>query len=89
MGRRTYWVYMTSNGNRTLQVGVAPDLTRLVTGDRSLRLVHAEPFLSPMEAIRREKQLKAWTRERKVRLIESANPNWCDWFALPLQPKKK
>jgi putative endonuclease len=80
---------MASSGNRTLQVGVAPDLTRLVTGDRPLRLVYAEPFLSPMEAIRREKQLKAWTRERKAALIEAANPNWSDWFALPIQPKKK
>ena len=88
MGRRTYWLYITSSSNRSLQVGVAPDLTRVVTGHRPLRLVYAEPFLSPMEAIRRETQLKAWSRERKVRLIESANPDWRDWFDRRLQPTR-
>jgi putative endonuclease len=31
-----------------------------------------------MEAIRREKQIKAGPRWRKVSLIESANPEWKD-----------
>ncbi len=31
-----------------------------------------------MEAIAREKQLKAWKRWWKVRLIEETNPYWVD-----------
>jgi putative endonuclease len=33
-----------------------------------------------IEAITREKQLKAGTREKKVALIESANPDWVDLY---------
>lgn len=29
-------------------------------------------------AITREKQLKKWNREWKVRLIEKSNPQWAD-----------
>lgn len=29
-------------------------------------------------AIRREKQLKGWTRAKKIALIESVNPRWID-----------
>jgi len=31
-------------------------------------------------AISREKQLKAWKRDWKIRLIESANPRWRDLY---------
>jgi len=40
--------------------------------------VHVEPFESPEDAIRREKQLKKWNRDWKIRLIESENPDWSD-----------
>ncbi len=43
-----------------------------------------EEFDSIEEAIAREKQIKAWRREKKRNLIESANPTWQDlsqdWF---------
>jgi putative endonuclease len=29
-------------------------------------------------AIAREKQLKGWSREKKIRLIEALNPTWQD-----------
>jgi len=36
------------------------------------------------EGIRREKQLKKWNRDWKLRLIERTSPNWVDlakeWF---------
>jgi len=31
-----------------------------------------------MKAIRREKELKGWRREKKIALIESTNPKWRD-----------
>ena len=39
-------------------------------------LVHVEEFASPQEAIAREKQLKNWHRDWKIRLIDESNPDW-------------
>jgi putative endonuclease len=37
-----------------------------------------EIYHSPSAAIAREKQLKGWTRARKIALIEQTNPPWLD-----------
>ncbi|MEQ8587602.1 MAG: GIY-YIG nuclease family protein [Thalassobaculaceae bacterium] len=42
------------------------------------RLVHSESYRRIDDAIRREKQLKAWRRAWKIELIEEQNPNWND-----------
>jgi len=42
------------------------------------RLVHFEPFQDIVAAIEREKQLKGWTRGKKVALIERGNHDWRD-----------
>ena len=42
------------------------------------RLVYYECFDWVDAAIRREKQLKRWRREKKVALIELKNPTWED-----------
>jgi putative endonuclease len=42
------------------------------------RLVYAEQYPSPQEAIQREKQLTEWKRDWKIRLIEQENPDWDD-----------
>jgi putative endonuclease len=41
-------------------------------------LVYYEVFNDVNEAILREKRLKKWNRDWKIRLIESINPNWDD-----------
>jgi len=46
------------------------------------RLVHIETFPSAREAIAREKQLKNWRRDWKIRLIEEENLDWSDLFRL-------
>jgi putative endonuclease len=43
-----------------------------------LRLVYVESFERPDEASAREKQLKKWNRDWKIRLIETDNPEWRD-----------
>ncbi|MDH4981549.1 GIY-YIG nuclease family protein [Hyphomicrobium sp. D-2] len=43
-------------------------------------LVYHEHHDDMEMAIRREKQLKAWRRAWKVRLIESMNPEWVNLF---------
>lgn len=45
---------------------------------RITRLVYCEVVEGAMNAIRREKQIKAWTRAKRIALIESRNPGWED-----------
>lgn len=42
------------------------------------RLVYYETFSNALDAIRRETQIKGWTRKKKLDLIESMNPRWKD-----------
>jgi putative endonuclease len=42
------------------------------------RLVYVETYASSSEAIAREKALKEWQRDWKIRLIERDNPDWRD-----------
>ena len=88
-----YYVYILSNPTRTLYVGVTNDLVRRVYQHRHRRvegftkkyylgwLVYFEQTGDIREAIMREKQVKAWRREKKVKLIESLNPRWKDLSA--------
>ena len=85
-----YFVYVLASPGRRLYVGTTNDLVRRLaehrSGDRSSftgryninRLVHAESFAAALEAIAREKQLKGWSREKKLALVEAANPQWRD-----------
>jgi len=87
----TYYTYILARGRHgTLYIGVTNNLrTRLEqhrTGHGSKfvrqysvnRLVYVETFASPQEAIAREKQLKNWRRDWKIRLIEENNLDWSD-----------
>ncbi len=42
------------------------------------RLVYYERFSDPLNAIAREKQIKGWSRIKKMHLIVSMNPAWKD-----------
>jgi putative endonuclease len=44
------------------------------------RLVWFESYDDPTVAITREKQLKKWRRDWKIRLIEERNPEWLDLY---------
>lgn len=87
----SYYVYiLASRKHGTLYVGVTNDLRARLELHRSgkgsefvrkygvTRLVYIEEYSSPEEAIRREKQLKNWHRDWKIRLIEENNPDWSD-----------
>jgi len=74
----------------TLYTGVTGNLTRrawqhknkLFRGFSSrynlTRLVYYECFCYPDAAIVREKEIKGWRRSKKIKLIESMNPQWND-----------
>jgi putative endonuclease len=97
------WVYiLASRKNGTLYVGVTTNLRRRIWEHKQrmvegfskqhhvTTLVHLEEFSDIRRAISREKELKGWTRNRKVALIAAANPDWDDlaakWFERPLDP---
>lgn len=42
------------------------------------RLVYFEKYKSINDAIQREKRIKKWNREWKIKLIEENNPEWKD-----------
>ena len=90
---KQYYVYiLASKRNDTLYVGVTSDLIKrvyehknnLVTGFTQKydvhNLVYYEVTESIESALRREKQLKKWKREWKIRLIEKGNPEWKDLY---------
>ena len=90
---KSYWVYMlASDQNGTLYIGVTGDLPRRIYIHKQkikdgftkrydvIKLVYAEAYNNPYDAITREKRLKKWNREWKLRLIEGANPEWNDLY---------
>jgi putative endonuclease len=42
------------------------------------RLIYYEEFSYPDAAIAREKEIKCWRREKKLKLIGAMNPHWND-----------
>ena len=93
---RTYYVYILASRSRNLYTGVTNNLERRIAQHRSglipgftkryriFRLVHYELFGDIRMAIAREKEIKKWRHQKKVRLIERENPRWEDlsaeWF---------
>ncbi len=86
-----YYVYiLTNDRDKLLYIGVTNDLQRRVyehknglfeglTKDYGIhKLVYYEMCHDVKDAIKREKQLKNWRREKKIALIERMNPNWKD-----------
>jgi putative endonuclease len=87
---RNYCVYMLSNKSRVLYVGVTNHLERRIYEHKNklingftekynvTRLVYYEATSDVRSAIAREKELKGWRRDKKIALIEQANPSWED-----------
>jgi len=83
---------ITNHKSGTLYVGVTSDLVKRIHEHRAgvadgfskkynlKLLVYYEMFEDPENAIRREKQIKKWNREWKVKLIEKCNPTWKDLY---------
>ncbi|MFH1759348.1 MAG: GIY-YIG nuclease family protein [Patescibacteria group bacterium] len=42
------------------------------------KVIHYEVFDNPYDAISREKQLKRWSRKKKIELIKKNNPEFKD-----------
>jgi putative endonuclease len=93
---KIYYLYIMSSQRHVLYIGITSNIqqrvfqhkTHTFTGFTAKynvsNLVYFERFGSVMAAISREKELKAWRREKKIALIEASNPKWRDlsyeWF---------
>ena len=86
-----FYVYIMANQtDRVLYIGVTGDLAKRLREHRNgvndgfthryrvRKLVYAESYNDPQEAIRHEKQLKRWRRDKKEALIRSVNPQFAD-----------
>jgi len=91
-----YYVHILASNSGVLYVGSTSDLARrmyqhvhcLIPGFtksyRVDRLVWWDATPNARAAVAREREIKSWRREKKVRLIESLKPGWMDlsagWF---------
>jgi putative endonuclease len=88
-----YYVYiLASRKHGTLYLGVTSDIVRRVYEHRTKatsgftkrygvdKLVWFEIHEDAISAITREKELKKWRRDWKIRLIEEQNPAWDDLY---------
>ena len=96
-GQKTYYVYILTNRSKTLYTGVTSNLEQRVWQHKHHvfpgfaanykidRLVYFERYSSIQSAIAREKQIKGYTRLKKIALIVAQNPTWKDlsaeWYA--------
>jgi putative endonuclease len=89
-----YHVYLLASGKHgTLYLGVTSNLSKRIHQHKMHafpgfsarygvdRLVWYEEYGAIGEAIEREKKLKKWRRDWKIRLIEDFNPDWSDLYA--------
>ena len=90
---KTFYVYMlASERNGTLYIGVTSDLVKRIWEHREglfegftkkygvKHLVWFEVHTEAMAAIAREKQLKKWNRDWKIKMIQQGNPDWRDLY---------
>ena len=93
MHMNNYFVYiLASKKNGTIYTGVTSDLIKRVYQHKSglikgftekynvKLLVYYEIHGDIREAIKREKNIKAWKRKWKLELIEKMNPQWLDLY---------
>ena len=86
-----YYVWIMTNGVRTLYIGVTNDWMRRVFEHKEklvegftkkyhiIMLVYYEATGDIQAAIACEKQLKKWRRSKKIALIQSSNPRRKDF----------
>ena len=90
MEQRIYYAYIVASRSLNFYVGMTSNLPVRMIQHREgrfeghsktfncNRLVWFERFVYVEDAIAREKQLKGWTRAKKITLIKRENPTWID-----------
>jgi putative endonuclease len=87
---KSYYVYILTNRSKTLYTGFTSNLEQRIWQHKNHvfggftdrydidTLVYYETYSTVQRAIAREKEIKGWTRARKMQLIVSENPGWRD-----------
>ena len=88
---KQYYVYIMTNKRKSVfYTGITSNLPKRIyehkekTADGFTKrynintLVYFEVFKEPLEAIAVEKKIKGWTRQKKISLIRSKNPEMKD-----------
>ena len=88
-----YWVYILASRPRgTLYIGVTNNIlgrvelhrdgkgSKFTSRYRVTTLVYFEEFSDINDAIQRERTLKRYLRDWKIKLIEQSNPQWVDLY---------
>jgi putative endonuclease len=99
------YVYILASGFKHLYIGVTTEIEQRIVQHRNgtypnsftarhnmKDLVYLERFADLDSAIAREKQLKRWSRIKKIRLIVGQNPTWIDLsqdWGKPIKPFKE
>ena len=90
MHERYYYTYIVASRSLTHHIGMTGDLDKRIFEHKKKlfdgfsatyhcnRLVWFERYAHASSAIAREKQLKGWTRAKKIALIKKSNPTWID-----------
>ena len=93
MERRPAVYILTNKRNGILYTGVTSDLPKRIWQHKNkvlkgfsarynlTRLVYFEIYQDMHAAISREKQIKAGSRDAKIRLIRDSNPDWQDLYS--------
>ncbi len=88
--RKSWFVYIVTNyTNSVLYTGITNNLSRRLWEHRNginlssftkkyklFKLVWFKEFSSPLDAIKMEKKVKGWTRQKKINLIKENNPGF-------------
>ena len=92
MSKDGFVYFLTNKSNTVIYVGVTSDLIKRIYEHKEklgegftqrynlIKLIYYESCGSIETVILREKQIKGWIRKKKVVLIESMNPKWCDLY---------
>lgn len=80
--RTTIYIGVTSNLEGRIWEHINKAYPKSFTAKYNLNIcVYYECFLTILEAIAREKELKGWRRNKKNELINQINPNWEDLYS--------
>jgi len=86
--RKSYYVYILRNRSGNFYIGVTSNLIKRVWEHKNKLargftqkynidiLIYYEVYDDPQTAITREKQLKNWSRKKKIALITKVNPKF-------------
>ena len=91
--KKQYYVYLLANkNNTTIYTGITSNIIKRIWEHKNKfikgftrnyninKLVYYEIYDDPINAIAREKKIKAGSRKNKIDLINSINPDWKDLY---------